>query len=413
MKETSVSSDVDQWTRRFPLSGRFALPVTFGCWDRHHFDKIKEHKAITMIYPLLGFISADAMYIYISKGAITLPTSFADFLAKSPSDQAAIGGLAGASALLILLTVNKVLGVDPLGRTGELMGTLAGQEKKRAIKVDNIINQYNELHDDDKQGLDARNSSYTTLVNAYYELATLFYEWGWGQSFHFAYQLKGESFNQAIARHEYYLAGRLGVKQGDKVLDVGCGIGGPLRNIARFTRADITGVTLNEYQVLRGNALTKAAGLSATARLVQQDFMKLNDFKDNSFDGVYAIEATCHAPKREVVYGQIFRVLKPGQVIITPSQCIPYQHTLSTNTIKILYQYHILLIYYPTNHTNRLLSYISPLSPSRLTHNPPLTHNPSFRVLTPFPSVHLSVRYSPPTNGVLPPNTSTAMRSML
>ena len=238
-----------------------------------------------MIYPLLGFISADAMYIYISKGAITLPTSFAEFLASSPSDQAAIGGLAGASALLILLTVNKVLGVDPLGRTGELMGTLAGQEKKRSIKVDNIINQYNELHDDDKQGLDARNSSYTTLVNAYYELATLFYEWGWGQSFHFAYQLKGETFNQAIARHEYYLAGRLGVKKGDKVLDVGCGIGGPLRNIARFTRADITGVTLNEYQVIRGNALTNAAGLSATARSVQQDFMKLNDFKDNSFDG--------------------------------------------------------------------------------------------------------------------------------
>ena len=93
---------------------------------------------------------------------------------------------------------------------------------------------------------------------------------------------QGETFQTAIARHEYYLAGRLGVKQGDKVLDVGCGIGGPLRNIARFTRADITGVTLNEYQVMRGNELTKKAGLAATARLVQQDFMKLNDFKVRS-----------------------------------------------------------------------------------------------------------------------------------
>ena len=320
-----------------------------------------------MIYPLLGFISADALYIYISKGAITLPTSFAEFLASSPTDQAAIGGLAGASALLILLTVNKVLGVDPLGRTGELMGTLAGQEKKRAIKVDNIINQYNELHDDDKQGLDARNSSYTTLVNAYYELATLFYEWGWGQSFHFAYQLKGESFNQAIARHEYYLAGRLGVKQGDKVLDVGCGIGGPLRNIARFTRADITGVTLNEYQVIRGNALTKAAGLSATARSVQQDFMKLNDFKDNTFDGVYAIEATCHAPKREVVYGQIFRVLKPGQVRYTISiQYIdtPYQFILSirpinTELINTPSRYQHTLTYYIQRSNLLYVSYIN------------------------------------------------------
>ena len=211
----------------------------------------------------------------------------------------------------MLLVLNSVLGVDPLGRTGELLGKFAGQDKKRGIKVDSWINEYNSLHDG---ALDDRNSSYTTLVNAYYELATLFYEWGWGQSFHFAYQLKGETFQTAIARHEYYLAGRLGVKQGEKVLDVGCGIGGPLRNIARFTRADITGVTLNEYQVQRGNDLTKKAGLAATARLVQQDFMKLNDFKDDSFDGVYAIEATCHAPKREGVYGQIYRVLKPGQV---------------------------------------------------------------------------------------------------
>ena len=37
-------------------------------------------------------------------------------------------------------------------------------------------------------------------------------------------------------------------------------------------------------------------------------------FPENYFDGVYAIEATCHAPRREDVYGEIFRVLKPGQV---------------------------------------------------------------------------------------------------
>ena len=37
-------------------------------------------------------------------------------------------------------------------------------------------------------------------------------------------------------------------------------------------------------------------------------------FPENHFDGVYAIEATCHAPRREGVYSEIFRVLKPGQV---------------------------------------------------------------------------------------------------
>lgn len=41
------------------------------------------------------------------------------------------------------------------------------------------------------------------------DLATLFYEWGWGQSFHFAHRYAGETFIQSIRRHEYYLASRL------------------------------------------------------------------------------------------------------------------------------------------------------------------------------------------------------------
>ena len=149
---------------------------------------------------------------------------------------------------MAIATLNQLFGVDPIGRTLDILKKFSVQEKKRSINVDAWIGQYNDLHDDSKTDLTDRNMSYSTLVNAYYELATLFYEWGWGQSFHFAYQLKGETFNTAIARHEYFLAGKLGVKQGDKVLDVGCGIGGPMRNIARFTRADITGVTLNEVK---------------------------------------------------------------------------------------------------------------------------------------------------------------------
>ncbi len=142
--------------------------------------------------------------------------------------------------------MNHLVGTDPIGRTWELLKIMLFQEKKRNINVNEWIDTYNNLHDDSKAGVHGRNSAYATLVNAYYELATLFYEWGWGQSFHFAYQLKGESFKEAIARHEYYLAGRLGLNAGDKVLDCGCGVGGPMRNIARFTNARITGITLSD-----------------------------------------------------------------------------------------------------------------------------------------------------------------------
>ena len=71
----------------------------------------------------------------------------------------------------------------------------------------------------------------------------------------------------------------------------------------------------------RGNKINADQGLADSARLVQADFLKL-PFDDNSFDGVYAIEATCHAPERTKVYSQIFRVLKPGKVFACYEWCL-------------------------------------------------------------------------------------------
>jgi len=42
-----------------------------------------------------------------------------------------------------------------------------------------------------------------------------------------------------------------GITTGSKLLDCGCGVGGPMRNIARFTGANVTGITINQYQVKR------------------------------------------------------------------------------------------------------------------------------------------------------------------
>jgi len=207
------------------------------------------------------------------------------------------------------------------GRVKRMLTAMSGQEKAQGIDVNNDIKRYNEMHDDSKVDVNGRNSAYAELVNSYYNLATDFYEWGWGQSFHFANKLAGESFSSSITRHEYYLALRLGVQPGDLVLDCGCGIGGPLRNLGAFTGARITGVTLNQYQVDRGNALCGEAGLADKCKLVQADFHKM-PFEDNTFDHVYSIESTCHSPDRRDVYREIYRVLKPGGRYISYEWCL-------------------------------------------------------------------------------------------
>jgi sterol 24-C-methyltransferase len=150
-------------------------------------------------------------------------------------------------------------------------------------------------------------------LSSYYNLATDLYEYGWGASFHFCRFAYGEPFMQAIARHEHYLAHTMGLRDGMKVLDVGCGVGGPAREITKFTGANITGLNNNDYQIERATRYAAKEGLSDKLNFVKGDFMQMS-FPDNSFDAVYAIEATVHAPSLEGIYSEIFRVLKPGGV---------------------------------------------------------------------------------------------------
>ncbi|KAK4743857.1 hypothetical protein SAY87_010169 [Trapa incisa] len=166
-----------------------------------------------------------------------------------------------------------------------------------------------------------RKSNYTDMVNKYYDLVTSFYEFGWGESFHFAPRWKGESLKESITRHEHFLALQLELKPGHKVLDVGCGIGGPLREISRFSSTSITGLNNNEYQITRAKELNRIAEVDKTCSFVKADFMNM-PFPDCTFDAAYAIEATCHAPDVYESYKEIYRVLKPGQCFAAYEWCM-------------------------------------------------------------------------------------------
>jgi len=175
------------------------------------------------------------------------------------------------------------------------------------------MEDYSALYDESKGGsLEARKGNYTKMVNHFYDLVTDFYEFGWGHSFHFAPRHKWESFEASIARHEMWLAHKMEIKPGDRVLDVGCGVGGPMRAIARFTGAHIVGLNNNDYQIERAKQLNQQAGLSHLASFLKADFMKVPQ-EDNLYDGIYQVEATCHAPDKVGVYKEIKRLLKPGQ----------------------------------------------------------------------------------------------------
>ena len=131
-----------------------------------------------------------------------------------------------------------------------------------------------------------------------------------GQSFHFCRFYKGEPFDQGVgspsclqigpadlrqvARHEHYLALKMGLKANQRVLDVGCGIGAPAREISRFTDANIVGINNNDYQLQRANMKTVKAGLTEKVSFAKGDFMKISEqFGENSFDASELSQHLC------------------------------------------------------------------------------------------------------------------------
>ncbi|CAN6371692.1 unnamed protein product [Urochloa humidicola] len=134
-------------------------------------------------------------------------------------------------------------------------------------------------------------------------------------------QWHGETLRESIKRFEHFIALQLGLRKGMKILDVGCGIGGPLREIARFSSAEITGLNNNSYQISRAKELISSAGLTEKCNFIKGDFMNM-PFPDNFFDAAYAIEATIHAPDPLGAYREIYRVLKPGQYFALDELCL-------------------------------------------------------------------------------------------
>ncbi|KAJ5786155.1 ERGosterol biosynthesis methyltransferase [Penicillium pulvis] len=205
------------------------------------------------------------------------------------------------------------------GKTGQdsnsFMNIIRKNKDAQKVAVDEYFKHWdNKAAVDETTGTrEERRKEYATLTRQYYNLATDFYEYGWAQSFHFCRFSKGEAFKQALARHEHYLALKMGIQEGQHVLDVGCGVGGPAREIAKFTGCNVLGLNNNDYQVERGTLYAQKEGLSDQVGFIKGDFMQMT-FPDNSFDAVYAIEATVHAPSLEGIYSEIFRVLKPGGV---------------------------------------------------------------------------------------------------
>ena len=166
----------------------------------------------------------------------------------------------------------------------------------------------------DDNGVTGYNHAET--VKEYYDLCGEFMVFGWGESLHFAPLSPRESLEDSKIRHQRLIIDKLELSEGMTVIDIGCGIGGPMRRVAMESGVRVVGLNNNEIQLDKAKSLNAEAGLDHLIDYLACSFMNMGTVEDGTFDRAYAIESTCHAPDKTAAFREmrhVHKVLAPAQ----------------------------------------------------------------------------------------------------
>jgi cyclopropane fatty-acyl-phospholipid synthase-like methyltransferase len=108
----------------------------------------------------------------------------------------------------------------------------------------------------------------------------------------------------------------LGLGAGSRLLDVGCGSGGPALRLAETKGTSVVGIDLLDEGIATANRLAEDRGLDDRARFARVDAGARLPFDDQSFDAVISIDVMCHLPNRPDILGEWRRVTAPGARVL-------------------------------------------------------------------------------------------------
>ncbi|KAL2481426.1 Tocopherol O-methyltransferase [Abeliophyllum distichum] len=124
-----------------------------------------------------------------------------------------------------------------------------------------------------------------------------------------------------------------------QIVDVGCGIGGSSRYLARKYEARCKGITLSPVQAQRAQALAAAQGLGDKVSFQVADALN-QPFEDGQFNLVWSMESGEHMPDKTKFVNELARVAAPGGTIIIVTWChrdlSPSEESLSPEEKKLL-----------------------------------------------------------------------------
>ncbi len=107
------------------------------------------------------------------------------------------------------------------------------------------------------------------------------------------------------------LASIVGLELGMRVLDVGCGVGGPARTLAAELGAVVTGLDLTAEFCRAAKYLTSIVRLAEPVIFCQGNALVM-PFRDAAFDIVWSQNSIMNIADKRALYSEVQRVLKPG-----------------------------------------------------------------------------------------------------
>jgi SAM-dependent methyltransferase len=146
----------------------------------------------------------------------------------------------------------------------------------------------------------------------YYSVMEQLIERAYGSSWHFCPpDFPGQSRDDAIHSLHRRMAGMIHLAPGRVALDVGCGVGGAMRDVAAYTGGRVVGISIGPNEVDRNNAISRERGVEHLCNAVCGDAQEM-PFEPETFDCGYAIYSLKYFADATRVLRQVHRVLKPG-----------------------------------------------------------------------------------------------------
>ncbi|KAL9982699.1 hypothetical protein ACROYT_G004775 [Oculina patagonica] len=111
----------------------------------------------------------------------------------------------------------------------------------------------------------------------------------------------------------------LSLKPGQKVLDVGCGIGGSGFYMVKNFKVEVLGVDLSKNMIDIGIQRAKEFKDDKVEFVVAD--ITTADYKPESFDVIYSRDTILHIDDKETLFKNFFKWLKPGGELLISDYC--------------------------------------------------------------------------------------------